>query len=65
MRRGTLLLLLFIVLLAVGAAYVDFWPHVDSGSTSKPLYGINNPFIFKEGLDLQGGVSVLLKPDPS
>src|SRR5438105_953046 len=65
MRRGTLLLLLFIVLLAVGAAYVDFWPHVDTNSTSKPLYGINNPFIFKEGLDLQGGVSVLLKPDPS
>src|SRR5579859_4075008 len=62
MRRGTLLLLLFIVLLAVGAAFVDFWPHSDSGIT---WHGINNPYGIRLGLDLQGGVSVLLVPDPS
>jgi preprotein translocase subunit SecD len=59
MRRGTLSLLFFIILLAVGASYVLFWPNAGSG---KPLYGINNPFVFKEGLDLQGGISVLLIP---
>jgi preprotein translocase subunit SecD len=62
MRRGTLLLLLFIVLLALGAAFVDFWPHSNTGAT---WHGINNPFSVKLGLDLQGGVSVLLVPDPS
>jgi preprotein translocase subunit SecD len=62
MRRGTLLLLLFIVLLAVGAAFVDFWPHSDSGTT---WHGINNPYAIRLGLDLQGGVSVLLVPDPT
>jgi preprotein translocase subunit SecD len=62
MRRGTLLLLLIIVLLAVGAAFVVFWPHSDSGKT---WHGINNPYGIKLGLDLQGGVSVLLVPDPS
>ena len=51
MRRGTLLLLLFIVLLALGAGYVLFWPN-------HPLYGLNNPFTIKEGLDLQGGHEV-------
>ncbi len=61
MRRGTLLLLLFIFLLAVGAAFVDFWPHSNTGAT---WHGINNPFTVKLGLDLQGGVSVLLVPDP-
>lgn len=60
MRRGTLLLLLCIVLLAVGAAFVDFWPHSDTGST---WHGINNPYAVRLGLDLQGGVSVLLVPD--
>ena len=29
------------------------------------ILGINNPLTVKEGLDLQGGISVLLKPDPS
>lgn len=61
MRRGTLTLLFFIILLAVGASYVVFWPNAGNG---KPLYGINNPFTFKEGLDLQGGISVLLVPKP-
>jgi len=58
MRRGTLILLLFIVLLAAGAAFVDFWPN-------KPFHGITNPYPFKLGLDLQGGASILLVPDPS
>lgn len=62
MRRGTLLLLFFIFLLAAGASFVIFWPNATGNA--KPLYGINNPFIFHEGLDLQGGVSVLLVPKP-
>jgi len=57
MRRGTLTLLLFIVLLALGAGFVDFWPN-------SALHGITNPWSIHEGLDLQGGVSVLLAPDP-
>ena len=63
MRRGTLLLLLFIVLLAAGAAFVDFWPNPDSKGV--PWHGVNNPFTIQQGLDLQGGVSILLVPDPS
>src|SRR2546429_4139797 len=62
MRRGTLFLLLIIVLMAVGAAFVDFWPHSD---TSNTWHGINNPYTVRLGLDLQGGVSVLLVPDPA
>src|SRR2546430_12200925 len=62
MRRGTLILLLLILLLAAGAAFVDFWPHSDKGAT---WHGVNNPFTVQEGLDLQGGVSILLVPDPS
>ncbi|HEX6552563.1 MAG TPA: protein translocase subunit SecD [Ktedonobacteraceae bacterium] len=62
MRRGTLFLLLIIVLLAVGAAFVDFWPN---STTGKTWHGINNPYSVKLGLDLQGGVSVLLVPDPA
>src|SRR6266566_4393771 len=62
MRRGTLILLLLILLLAAGAAFVDFWPHSDKGAT---WHGVNNPFVVQEGLDLQGGVSILLVPDPS
>ncbi len=62
MRRGTLTLLLFIILLAMGASYVVFWPN--SGKDGKPWHGISNPFTIKQGLDLQGGVSVLLVPAP-
>lgn len=62
MRRGTLTLLFFIVLLALGASFVDFWPN--SGSGVKPLLGINNPFAVREGLDLKGGINVLLTPNP-
>ena len=60
MRRGTLTLLLFIILLAAGASYVVFWPNPDAHG--KPWYGINNPFTFSEGLDIQGGIQVLLVP---
>jgi preprotein translocase subunit SecD len=62
MRRGTLTLLLFIILLAVGASYVVFWPN--PGKDGKPWNGINNPFKINQGLDLQGGVRVLLAPKP-
>ncbi len=62
MRRGTLTFLLFIILLALGASFVVFWPHVDQNG--KAWHGINNPFTVREGLDLQGGVSVLLEPAP-
>ncbi len=62
MRRGTLTLLFFIILLAVGASYVIFWPNNDGGKANTTFHGIPNPFIFKEGLDLQGGVRVLLVP---
>jgi len=57
MRRGTLSLLLFIVLLAAGAAYVD-WP----SNPGIHILGINNPLTVKEGLDLQGGIRALLVP---
>jgi preprotein translocase subunit SecD len=59
MRRGTLPLLLFIVLLALGSAFVVFWPN------NLNWHGIHNGITIKQGLDLQGGISVLLKPDPS
>jgi preprotein translocase subunit SecD len=59
MRRGTLTLLLLIILLAAGASFVVFWPNPVDG---KAWHSINNPFTFKEGLDLQGGVRVLMVP---
>ncbi len=55
MRRGTLTLLLFIILLGLGAAYTIFWPNPS-------WHGIPNPFTIKQGLDLQGGVRVLMVP---
>ncbi len=61
MRRGTLTLLFFIILLALGASYVVFWPNKEA-KTNQPFHGIANPFVFKQGLDLQGGVRVLLEP---
>src|SRR5581483_5949688 len=59
MRRGTLTLLLFIILLAAAAVYVDL-----PNTPGIHILGINNPLTVKQGLDLQGGISVLLKPDP-
>ncbi len=63
MQRRTLLFFLIVVVLALGAAYIDFWPNANSQGQS--FHGLNNPFTLKQGLDLQGGVSVLLLPDPS
>jgi len=60
MRRGTLTVLLFIVLLAAAAVYTDL-----PNTPGIHILGINNPLTIKQGLDLQGGISVLLKPDPS
>src|SRR5450631_1660147 len=57
MRRGTLPLLLFIIVLAVGAAYVNFWP--TAGINGK----LPNRWTITEGLDLQGGIQVLLLPN--
>ncbi len=60
MRRGTLTLLLFIIVLAICSAYID-WPtdpHWSIGSFTLP-----HPAV-KQGLDLQGGVRVVLVPTP-
>ncbi len=63
MRRGTLTLLLLIIVLALCAAYVD-WPNNHGLNLS--WIGINiSQFQVKQGLDLQGGVRVLLIPDPA
>lgn len=58
MRRGTLVLFLVIILLAAGAAFVIFWPNTS-------WHGISNPFKIQQGLDLQGGTSILLVPEAS
>jgi preprotein translocase subunit SecD len=60
MRRGTLALLLFIILLGVCAIYID-WPNTPG--INIPALGISNSLQPKLGLDLQGGVSALLVPD--
>jgi preprotein translocase subunit SecD len=60
MRRGTITLLILIILLAAAAVYVDM-----PNTPGIHILGINNPLNVKLGLDLQGGVSVLLVPDPS
>ncbi len=60
MRRGTLPLLLFIILLAAGAGYV-VWPN--NPGLNIPFLGVNNPLTFHQGLDLQGGISVQLAPN--
>jgi len=62
MRRGTLTLLLFILVLAACAAYID-WPNNPGLHIS--WLGIDTPLTIRQGLDLQGGVRVLLVPDPS
>jgi len=55
MRRGTLTLLIFIILLAVGTSFVDFWPN-------QAWHGITNPFSVSQGVDLAGGLRLLLAP---
>src|SRR5258708_8790704 len=60
MRRGTLTVLLFIILLAAAAVYIDL-----PNTPGIHILGINNPLQVKLGLDLQGGVSPLPVPTPS
>ena len=60
MRRGTLTLLLFIILLGAAAVYIDI-----PNTPGIHLFGYDNPLQYKLGLDLQGGIRVLLKPDPN
>ncbi|HEX6108249.1 MAG TPA: protein translocase subunit SecD [Ktedonobacteraceae bacterium] len=60
MRRGTLALLLFIILLGACAIYID-WPNTPG--IHIPALGISNSLQPKLGLDLQGGVRALLIPD--
>ncbi len=55
MRRGTLTLLIFIILLAAGASFVNFWPN-------KAWHGVTNPFSVSQGVDLAGGLRLLLAP---
>jgi len=55
MRRGTLVLLIFIILLAAGASFVNFWPN-------QAWHGITNPFSVSQGVDLAGGLRLLLAP---
>lgn len=58
MRRGNLSILIFIILLAVGVAYIDL-----PNTPGIHILGIDNSLQWKLGLDLQGGVSALLVPD--
>jgi preprotein translocase subunit SecD len=62
LRRRTLTLFLFILVLAACAAYID-WP--SNPGLHIAWLGIHHPLQVKQGLDLQGGVRVLLVPDPT
>lgn len=62
MQRKTLQMLLFILVLAGCAAYID-WPN-NPGLHINWL-GIHHPLEVRQGLDLQGGVRILLEPDPA
>ena len=60
MQRKTLALLLFILVVAGCAAYID-WPH--NLGLHIDWLGIHHPLKARLGLDLQGGVRVLLEPE--
>jgi preprotein translocase subunit SecD len=62
MQRKTLALLLFILVLAGCTAYID-WPNNPSQHIG--WLGIHHPLAVRQGLDLQGGIHVLLEPDPT
>jgi preprotein translocase subunit SecD len=61
MHRRTLTVLLFILVLTACAAYID-WP--SNPGLHIGWLGIHHPLQVRQGLDLQGGVRVLLVPDP-
>jgi preprotein translocase subunit SecD len=62
MQRRTLTLFLCILVLTACALYID-WPN-NPGLHINWL-GIHHPLQVRQGLDLQGGVRVLLVPDPA
>ena len=62
MQQRTLTLFLCILVLTACAAYID-WPH--NPGLHVDWLGIHHPLQVKQGLDLQGGVRVLLVPDPA
>ncbi len=60
MRRGTMALLIFIILLGASAIYIVL---PNTPGIQIPFLGISYKPQVKLGLDLQGGVSALLVPD--
>ena len=62
MPQKTVKMLLFILLLAGCAAYID-WPQ--NPGLHIGWLGIQHPLAVRQGLDLQGGVRILLEPDPA
>jgi len=62
MQRRTLTFFLGILVLAACAVYIN-WPH--NPGLHVNWLGIHHPLQVKQGLDLQGGVRVLLVPDPA
>src|SRR5712691_115301 len=62
MQRRTLILFLCILVLAACATYIS-WPN--NPGLHAGWLGIHHPLQVKQGLDLQGGVRVLLVPDPA
>jgi preprotein translocase subunit SecD len=62
MRQRTLTRFLFILVLAACVAYID-WP--GNPGLHIAWLGIHHPLQVRQGLDLQGGVRVLLVPDPT
>ena len=62
MQRRTLTLFLGILVLTACAAYIN-WPH--NPGLHVNWLGIHHALRVKQGLDLQGGVRVLLVPNPA
>ena len=63
MTRSTALRLLFIILLAILAAWID-WPGNPGFYIQGAGLTVDKPIAYKEGLDLQGGLSVVLQANP-
>jgi len=56
MRRGTILFFLFILVLGAAAIYVD-----NPNTPGIHIGGYNNNLAVKQGLDLQGGIQIVMK----